>query len=128
MKITVKTVESATAEFEVTEEVGRWHKMAAVEGGTELMPFSLFSPSQMTVEDLKVEISKKMVSNVIPNACLNGLTDNYYILLQSTPPLKQRLLYQGNLLRVSKNKLSDYSKWKLCMTYTYTAVLATYSK
>lgn len=39
MKITVKTVESATAEFEVTDEVQ--HKMAAVEGGTELMPFSL---------------------------------------------------------------------------------------
>lgn len=90
MKITVKTVESATAEFEVTEEVGRWHKMAAVEGGTELMPFSLFSPSQMTVEDLKVEISQKMVSNVIPNACLNGLTDNYYISYCSQLHLRSR--------------------------------------
>lgn len=29
----------------------------------------------MTVEDLKVEISKKMVSNVFLTACLNGLTD-----------------------------------------------------
>lgn len=41
MKITVKTVESATAEFEVTEEVGRRHKMAAAKGGTELIHFSL---------------------------------------------------------------------------------------
>ena len=34
----------------------------------------------------------------------------FFLSLQSTPPLRQRLLYQGNLLRVPKNTLSDYSK------------------
>jgi hypothetical protein len=61
MKITVKTVDSASAELEVTGE--------------------------MTVRQLKSEIYKKL----------------------SIPPGKQRLLFNGNCLRVSNNTLDQYS-------------------
>jgi hypothetical protein len=65
MKITVKTVDSASAELEVTGE--------------------------MTVRQLKSEIYKKL----------------------SIPPGKQRLLFNGNCLRVPNYTLDQY-----CTFYT----------